>query len=65
MDHTHLVKGLDFALLAKIKSENTQKEKEDREKAMRGVEEQQAKVQKYVDRVVEVRRGEKGRGGRK
>lgn len=47
MDHTHLVKGLDFALLAKIKSENVQREKEDKEKTLKELEAQQAKEQKY------------------
>eukprot|EP00026_Physarum_polycephalum_P004660 Phypoly_transcript_04682.p1 GENE.Phypoly_transcript_04682~~Phypoly_transcript_04682.p1 ORF type:complete len:686 (+),score=202.70 Phypoly_transcript_04682:116-2059(+) len=46
MEHTHLVKGLDFALLAKIKSENQQKEKEDKEKALQELEVQQEKAQK-------------------
>jgi len=46
MEHTHLVKGLDFALLAKIKSEQTQKEKEDKEKTMTEQEVKQAKADK-------------------
>lgn len=46
MEHTHLVKGLDFALLNKVKSENAQKEKEDKEKSLTEQEAQQAKALK-------------------
>ncbi len=40
MEHTHLVKGLDYALLTKVKSEHEQKEKDVKEKAIKEEDEQ-------------------------
>lgn len=47
MEHTHLVKGLDFALLAKIKSENKEKVKEDLEKKAKAEEIERQKMETY------------------
>ena len=44
MEHTHLVKGLDFALLQKVRSEivNREKAAEEEEKLMREIEKKEA-----------------------
>jgi RED-like protein N-terminal region len=52
MEHTHLVKGLDFALLSKVKQENQQKEKEEKQKAQEDLEAEQAQKQKYVTFII-------------
>ena len=41
MEHTHLVKGLDFALLQKVRSEITNREKEEQEEALIEINEEQ------------------------
>jgi IK cytokine len=46
MQHTHLVKGLDYALLTKVKSEMQQKEREEQEKKAKEKEVQRALLEK-------------------
>lgn len=57
MEHTHLVKGLDFALLQKVRSEITNREKEEQEEAMVELNEEQERKIKEED----ARSGAKGK----
>ncbi len=50
MEHTHLVKGLDYALLQKVRSEIEQFEEEDDEQLEQAVESEKKEGEKEVEK---------------